>query len=215
MDLRRPPAGFRPAQILEEWLPQAFVAAGCAALPDAPRVRITLSGSQGGDWLVATETSGVAVRPLAAAEGEAAKDRARCPVPGAGVWLRQSDVDFTATLIKDPDLPELLPVGWTPLDFLFLDPRDVELVRQIDGRLAVELTGQRRRRWVLDLAIGKNGLGAGRPRATVKVAASTYDDLKAGRMPPLRALLERKITVEGDRALAMQGLLLLGTRLAR
>ena len=206
MELRRPPAGLSPAEILQDWLPQAFLAAGCAALPDAPGVRITLGGAGGGDWLVVAAPGGVTVTALAAQK--------RGPF-GVDVWLRQRDVDFTATLIKDPDLPELLPIHWTPLDFLFLDPRDVELLRQIDGRLAVELTGQRRRRWVLDLAMGKAGLTAGRPRATVKVSGSTYEDLKTGRLPPLKALLERKISVDGDRALAMQGLLLLSTRLAR
>jgi hypothetical protein len=34
-------------------------------------------------------------------------------------------------------------------------------------------------------------------------------------MPPLQALLQGKIGVDGDRALAMQALILLGSRLGR
>jgi hypothetical protein len=131
------------------------------------------------------------------------------------VWIRQSAADFTAAFGGDPDLPELLPAGWGPLDLLFLDPQDIELLRQIDGRLLVELSGRRRRRWALDLATGKNGLQAGRARATVRVDGATYDGLRDGSLPPLRALLERKVTVDGDRALAMQALMLLGSRLSR
>ena len=44
---------------------------------------------------------------------------------------------------------------------------------------------------------------------------ATYDGLRDGSLPPLRALLERKVTVDGDRALAMQALMLLGSRLSR
>jgi hypothetical protein len=109
----------------------------------------------------------------------------------------------------------LFPDNFGPLDLLFLDPQDVELVKQIDGRLALELEGKRRRRWRLDLATGKSGFSAGRARATVRVDAATYEGLRAGTVAPLKALLERRIVVEGDRALAMQALLLLGARLGR
>jgi hypothetical protein len=123
--------------------------------------------------------------------------------------------DFLATLLGEVDLPRLLPVGTHPLELLFLDPRDRDLLRQIDGRLVVEVLGRRRRRWGLDLATGKAGLTAGRARCTVRVDADTYDGLRDGKLPPLQALLERKIAVEGDRALAMQALMLLASRLSR
>jgi len=37
------------------------------------------------------------------------------------VWLRQSAADFLAAFHGDPDLPDLLPAGWTALDLLFGD----------------------------------------------------------------------------------------------
>jgi hypothetical protein len=129
------------------------------------------------------------------------------------LWLRQSAPDFLATLVGDPDLPRLLPAAMGPLELLFLDPRDRDLLRQVDGRLLVEVLGRRRRRWALDLATGRNGLSAGRARSTVRVEAPTYDGLRDGSIAPLQALLERKIAVEGDRALAMQTLMLLASRL--
>ena len=49
----------------------------------------------------------------------------------------------------------------------------------------------------------------------MRVDGATYDGLQDGTLPPLQALLERKVTVEGDRALAMQALMLLGARLTR
>jgi hypothetical protein len=198
-----PPADITATAFFESWLADAYAASGRLAPDDAPVVRVTLSGEGGGDWEIRVEGASLTVQ--AAGTGGAAP----------GVWIRQKTADFLATFAGDPDLPDLFPPNFGPLDLLFLDPQDVELIGQIDGRLSLELTGRRRRRWALDLAAGKAGLAAGRPRATVKLDAATYDGLRDKSLPPLKALLERRIVVDGDRALAMQALLLLGARLAR
>jgi hypothetical protein len=206
VDERRPPPDITPAGFFEQWLPAAYVAAGCQAPLDSWTVGVTLSGAGGGQWELEPSEGQLTVRPEAGP---------RPPAPRANLWLRQSVADFLAGLVGDPDLPELMPANMGPLELLFLDPRDRDLVRQIDGRLLVEVLGRRRRRWALDLAVGKAGLTAGRPRATVRVEAATYDGLREGKLPPLQALLERKLAVEGDRALAMQALVLLASRLTR
>jgi hypothetical protein len=131
------------------------------------------------------------------------------------VWLRQTAADFRAAFETDPDLPPLLPPGWSALDLLFLDPRDVELLRQVSGRILVEVEGRRARRWSLDVAFGKAGVTAGRPRTTVRIGGATFEGLAAGTIPPMQPLLDGRLAVEGDRALAMQLLLLLGSRLGR
>ena len=218
MPAARPPADLSAAAFFAEWLTETYAASGRRAPPDAPRVRVTLSGAGGGEWdiaaepdrLVVTEREGNARGAASGHDHDHDHDDAR-----PWVWIRQSAADFLATFSGDPDLPELFPKNFGPLDLLFLDPRDVDLVRQIDGRLALELTGRRRRRWILDLASGKAGLTAGRPRSTVRLDATTYEGLRDGSLPPLKALLEKKIVLEGDRALAMQTLLLLGARLGR
>ncbi len=201
----RPPAGITAADFFEIWLPKAYAETGKWAPDDAPLVRVSLSGEGGGDWEIEAGGERIAVGKIAAGTP---------PAPGT-VWIRQTAADFLASFSPDPDLPELLPKSFGPLDLMFLDPQDVEMARQIDGRLAVELTGKRRRRWGFDLATGKAGLSAGRPRATVKLDHATYEGLRDGSLAPLKALLERKIVVDGDRGLAMQALLLLGSRLAR
>jgi hypothetical protein len=205
----RPDADITAPVFFADWLPRAYTASGSIAPDDAPVVRVTLSGAAGGEWTIVAEGDSLTVTPSPAPGG------GRSTAPAPDVWLRQTAADFLAAFAADPDLPELLPAGWGPLHLLFLDPRDVTLIRQIDGRLAVEIAGKRRRRWVIDIAVGKAGMAAGRPRATVRLDGTTYDGLRRGTMPPLQALLERKITVEGDRALAMQALLLLGSRLGR
>lgn len=197
----RPPGGIAIAEFFETWLPAAFRATGKQAPSGAPVVRATLSGEGGGAW------------DLQAQDDELAVERAGREPPG--VWIRQPASDFRAAFDGSPDLPSLIPPGWSALDLLFLDPRDIELMRQVDGRALVEITGKRARRWSLDVAFGKNGVAAGRPRTTVRLDGAVYEGVQTGKVPPVQALLDGRLSLEGDRALAMQLLLLLGSRLAR
>jgi hypothetical protein len=199
----RPPEGTTVAQFFERWLPDAFQASGRRAPASAPVVRASLSGPGGGAW------------DVQATDDQLAVEKAGREPPD--VWVRQSAADFLTALAPtpDPDLPELLPPGWSALDLLFLDPRDVELLRQVSGRVLVELAGRRGRRWAFDVGFGKTGVSAGRPRATIRLDGATFDGLRGGGIPPIQALLDGRLKIEGDRALAMQLLLLLGSRLAR
>jgi hypothetical protein len=207
----RPPAGIGVADFFEQWLPQAFAHAHAAStqggsgprlgLDDAPLVRATVSGPGGGAWEVRGAPEGLEVGPA----GAGAPD----------VWVRQSVTDFRAAFDGDSDLPILIPPGWSALDLLFLDPRDVDLLRQVQGRALVELAGRRARRWSLDVAFGKSGVAAGRPRSTVRLDGATFEAIQAGRLSPVQPLLDGRMKLEGDRALAMQILLLLGSRLGR
>ncbi|MEO7668163.1 MAG: SCP2 sterol-binding domain-containing protein, partial [Polyangia bacterium] len=131
------------------------------------------------------------------------------------VWLRQSVTDFRAAFDGDPHLPALIPPGWSALDLLFLDPRDTELLAQVSGRVLVEVLGRRARRWSFDVAFGKAGVTAGRARTTIRLDGGTFEGLQNGSIPPMQALLGGRLALEGDRALAMQLLLLFGSRLAR
>jgi SCP-2 sterol transfer family len=204
----RPPPGIAPGAFFESWLPAAVASAGSPFAPDAPVVRVSLSGAGGGDWRVHAGPRGLEVVAIP----PAARPRRDDPV---GVWLRQSVADFTATFTPDPDLPELLPARWSALDLLFLDPRDVALGAQLAGRIAVEVAGRRRRRWALDAAFGKEGLAAGRPRATIQIDGATYDGLRTGTFTPMQALIGGKVKIDGDRALAGRALMLVGARLTR
>jgi hypothetical protein len=204
MDPLRPPAGIDAATFFSSWLPEAFAGSGTAGLASAPAVRVTLSGPGGGDWRVRADEDGLAVEALASGKHD-----------DVDVWLRQSAADFLAVFDPGPDLPELLPAGWSALDLLFLDERDVALLEQMSGRIALEIAGKRRRRWTLDLAFAKDGISAGRPRATVQIDAATYDGLRAKTMAPMQALLGGKVKIDGDRSLAMKALMLVAARLAR
>jgi SCP-2 sterol transfer family len=198
----RPPPEISVAEFFERWLPTAFARSGRRGVLQGPVIRATISGEGGGAWELCASEERLIVEP---------PDRA-----APDVWVRQSAADLrTALGAPDPDLPVLIPPGWSALDLLFLDPRDVELLRQVSGRVALELGGKRRRRWTLDVAFGAAGVAAGRPRATVRVDATTFDGLRTGIIPPMQPLLDGRLKIEGDRGLAMQLMLLLGSRLAR
>jgi hypothetical protein len=198
----RPPPDIAVAEFFERWLPSAFAATGRPAPADAPTVRASISGPEGGAWDLSPDGRELLVKP---ASREA-----------PDVWLRQSVADFRVALGgDDADLPVLLPPGWSAQDLLFVDPRDVDLLRQISGRVLVELEGRRRRRWALDLGLGTAGVTAGRPRSTLRIDGATFEGLRNGTIAPMQPFFDGRLKIEGDRALAMQLLLLLGSRLGR
>lgn len=198
----RPPPDIAIAELFERWLPDAFAAAGQRAPAGAPTVRVSISGAGGGTWEVRAEGTSLSVQP----PGREAPD----------IWVRQSVADLRVALgTPDADLPSLLPENWSTRDLLFADPADVDLVKQVSGRLAFEIEGKRRRRWAVDIGFGKTGVSAGRPRTTLRIDAASFEGVRAGTIPPMQTLLEGRLKIEGDRALAMQLLLLVGSRLSR
>ena len=201
MDWHRPPAGISVEEFFQTWLPSAYEAAALRVPDNAPVVRASITGVGG------------VVRDLRATEDALVVGPPAREPPG--IWVRQNVDDFRATFDGDPDLPSLLPPGWSALDMLFLDAREADAIRSVQGRIALELTGRRGRRWLLDVGFGKTGVSAGRPRTTVRVDGATFEGIQSGAIPPMQPLLDGRLVLEGDRALAMQLLLLLGSRLGR
>jgi hypothetical protein len=198
----RPPPDIAVAELFERWLPEAFAATGQRAPAGAPVVRVSISGTGGGTWEVHADGTSLSVAPA----GREPPD----------IWVRQSVADLRVALGgADADLPVLLPAGASTRDLLFAEASDIELVKQISGRLAFEIEGRRRRRWAVDIGFGKTGVSAGRPRTTIRIDGATFEGVRAGTIAPMQTLLEGRLKVEGDRALAMQLLLLAGSRLGR
>src|SRR6185436_3521414 len=155
----RPPPDVGVAEFFERWLPEAFAKSNRRGPLEGPVVRASISGEGGGAWQLQAHDDELTVE----APGREAPD----------VWVRQSVNDLRAALgAPDPDLPVLIPPGWSALDLLFLDPRDVELLRQVSGRVALEIDGRRpaavdragRRRHVRRASHGRHPTHAAPPR---------------------------------------------------
>jgi SCP-2 sterol transfer family len=198
----RPPVDISPGDFFERWLPAAFAAAGRRPPAGVPSVRVSLSGPDGGGWDLEVDDEELSVTPA----GREAPD----------IWIRLSVADFHVALgAPDPDLPTLLPERWSPQSILLAQPSDADLVRQLSGRILFEIEGKRRRRFALDVGFGKAGVSAGRPRTTVRLDGTTFEGIRGGTIPPMQPLLDGRLKLEGDRALAMQLLLLVGSWLGR
>jgi SCP-2 sterol transfer family len=198
----RPPPDIAFAELFERWLPGAFAATGQRAPAGTPVLRVSVAGAGGGAWELALEGGLLRV----AAPGRTPPD----------IWIRLSANDVRLALGNaDPDLPEIVPAGWSARQILIVDPADVDLVKQVSGRILVEIEGRRRRRFALDVGFGKAGVSAGRPRTTVRLDGATFEALRSGAIPPMQPLVDGRLKIEGDRALAMQLLLLVGSRLGR
>jgi len=203
----RPPADMPADEIIESWLPRAFAAAPRRPPPDSPSVRVSLSGPGGGDWDVCVSNDALTVnrREPGARNGRSSLHNE------PDIWLRQSAADYLALFRDDPDLPALLPPDTDVMDLLCVDEGKTDLLAHIEGRIAVEIQGRRRRRWALDVAFGPSGMRAGRPRSTVRVDSRTCEELSNGALAALQALVAGRLQVEGDRALVMQVVMLVGS----
>ena len=202
---RRPPAGATPTDILETWLPAAFAAAPRPWEGSSPTVRLTLSGSQGGEWEIEVAEGSLSVRRTMSTIG--------VRVPDPDIWIRMPTTDFLAVPFPSRDLFDFLPANADLMDLLFARAQDMELLDKLDGRIKFELDGRRRRRWFVDVAFGLAGMRAGRPRTTVRIDSGTCDKLAERSLTPLQALLAGRLRVEGDRLLAMQVLMLVASRI--
>ena len=119
----RPPPDIAVAELFERWLPEAFAAAGQRAPAGAPMVRVSISGAGGGTWEVRADGASLSVAPRGTrAARHLDSPVGRRPARRAGRARRGS-----ARRCCRPE--------WSARDLLFADPRDVDLVRQISGRL--------------------------------------------------------------------------------
>lgn len=201
----RPPADARAAAIIESWLPGVFSSAGRAMEGTSPRLRLSLSGAEGGEWNLQIADGALVVRRCTRTIGPRHDD--------PDIWIRQSAADFLAVIFPSEDLFELMPSTMDVVELLRPDSQEMELLEKLDGRIKFELEGRRRRRWSVDAAFGRAGMLAGRPRTTVNIDAGTCEKLAARTLNPLQALLAGRLRVDGDKTFAMQVLMLVATRI--
>jgi hypothetical protein len=201
----RPPAGASATAILESWLPDVFSSGGRAIQGTSPRLRLSLSGPEGGEWDLQIADDQFVAKRCTQRIGPRHDD--------PDIWIRQSAADFLAVVFPSEDLFELLPPSVDVAELLRPDSQEMELLEKLDGRIKFELEGRRRRRWSVDAAFGRSGMLAGRPRTTVNIDAGTCEKLAARTLNPLQALLAGRLRVDGDKTFAMQVLMLVATRI--
>jgi hypothetical protein len=201
----RPPAGASAAAIIESWLPDAYSSARRKLEGTSPRVRLSLSGPEGGEWNLQIVDGNLEIERHVRGIGIRDDDPHVC--------VRQSVADFLAVLYPSEDLLQLLPASVSVVDLLSPESQEMELLERLDGRIKFELEGRRRRRWAVDAAFGRSGMLAGRPRTTVAIDTGTCEKLAARAMNPLQALLAGRLRVDGDKTFAMQVLMLVATRI--
>jgi hypothetical protein len=201
----RPPAASEPIDIIESWLPAVFAASTRRPEGSSPRLRLSLSGSDGGEWDMAIDDGDLVV-------ARRVRNMHRRDADPA-VWIRQSTSDFLAVLFPHEDLFQFLPDSADIVALLSAEAQEMELLEKLDGRIKFELEGRRRRRWAVDASFGRAGMLAGRPRTTVIIDSGTCEKLAARTMNPLQALLAGRLRVEGDKTFAMQVLMLVATRI--
>lgn len=205
-----PTSPIAPAEFMENFLPKVFaelrIPAALAALDESVGVRLHSDGQdaaeEGGSWRIRLQGGALRVE---AGEFE-----------GAAFTLLQSHEDWRGALwsghggpfgryaakLFTPRAAEILDeIGKRasgPLDAATLGP-----LREIEGRVAIVVTGGEGGDWRIDLKLGTGEI-PDRPTTTISVTAEDADALSAGEMKPLEAFMAGRIQVEGDVGFVMQ-----------
>jgi putative sterol carrier protein len=190
MSVVRPPQDITPARFFEEWLPAQAAALNVKPSRDV-RVRIELSGDDGGVWELAVTSSG-----LTAARGNGATGQ-------ADITIRQTVPDWRAVVAGEPGGVSLAPSGGSPTDLLFVDRAAQQVLSTVRGQMLFEVTGFNGRTWQATVAFGQ-GSAKDKPDATITVDADTYSQMLARTLPAPQAYFQGKIRISGDANLAMQ-----------
>ena len=165
-------------------------------------VRASISGADGGAWDLVAEGGTLDVR----------RPGARRPTSGSASRWPICGLPWAGPIPISPRCCR--PAGRRRICCSSIRATWICCVRS-RGACCSSSRGRRRRRWALDVGFGKAGVSAGRPRSTLRLDAATFEGLRSGAVPPMQPLLDGRLKIEGDRALAMQLLLLLGSRLGR
>ena len=199
----RPPPDIEVAAFFEQWLPEAFAKSGRRGPLEGPVVRASISGEGGGAWelfvhedVLERERAGArAARRLGApVDRRSARRRWARPIPICPSSSRRGGRrSICCSSIRATSRCCVRSRGASRSSS-----------RASDGGAGPSTS-----------AFGAAGVAAGRPRSVVRVDGATFDGLRTGAIPPMQPLFDGRLKIEGDRALAMQLLLLLGSRLAR
>ena len=166
-------------KLILERLPELYAAQAPQILADAPAIglRVASSGTTGAQpcqYRIQATRQGLETKPVEALGPD-----------NVDLLVRQNENDLRSVFDDDPNLPGLLPPGMSPVDFLFLDPLDKDLIRNIRGRFQVTIKGLSGRRFTLDAGVLKEGILAGRPKVTVTTDIRTYAAICDKSLAPL------------------------------
>lgn len=186
----RPPRDITPRDFFERWLPGLYAEHARRVDPLDLRMRI-LDGATGAAATWDIRTGG----PALVVESEAPGERP--------VTITMTERDWRALACGEEGAFDLAPPRGGPLDLLFVDPGMRHLVDESRGAVRVELPGYNDRTWAALLKLGEQP-APDAPDATITIAAPTYEEILAGRLPPAEAYFTGRVGVSGNLELAMQ-----------
>ena len=196
-----PASPVSPAEILEDFLPQAFAEVG---LPGAAQdlvvsLGIQLEGDEGGEWVLHLERG--SVRVAAEPRGETALTYVQTVVDWRGaLWEGRGGAmgAQAARLFRPEATPGGRAAGLGPPH-----PAALEKLRALDGVVRVVVSGGDGGDWQLDLKLGPGALPEA-PTTTVTLSAEDAAAMEQGQLDPLQAFMAGRIQVAGDMSLMLQ-----------
>ncbi len=199
-----PTSPIAPAEFMENFLPKVFaelrIPAALAALDESVGVR--LYGDEGGTWRIRMREGDLSVE-AGEFKNAALTLLQSCENWRGALWSGHGGpFGRYAAKLFTPRAAEILDeIGNRtsgPLDAKILGP-----LREINGRVAIVVTGGEGGDWRVDLNFG-TGKISDAPNTTISVTAADADALSSGEMKPLEAFMAGRIQVDGDVGFVMQ-----------
>jgi hypothetical protein len=188
----RPPRDITADGFFRDWLPGVFASEFGAGKRTASEVTVAvhLEGEGGGDWTLDVRDGVLSLRD--GGEGMS-------PL----VTLRQTVQNWRALAVGEPGSVDLAPPQASPLDVLFVDPASRQIMQAVRGTLRFEVENYNQRTWWMLVKFGQQAW-ADPPDATITLDAETYAQMLSRELSPPEAYFAGKISLDGDRQLALQ-----------
>lgn len=194
-----------PAELLEQWLPDAF---GEAALPDALRaldyaLGVELVGEGGGEWVVQMRDGVLSVQAGPRAETSFTYVQS-VEAWRAALWeAGGAAFGKGAQALFDPQ--KMLAHTATAAETGFAivpSPAALESLRELDGLIRLVVTDAAGE-WEVGLRLGPGAIPE-EANTTVSVSSEDATAMERGELNPLEAFMAGRIEVTGDMTLMMQ-----------
>ena len=184
-----------PRELLEEWLPQAFAAAGLPPGAEGLDVKlgIRLEGADGGEWLFHLDRGRVHVRRAARDEAafsyvQSVEDWRGALWEGRGGAIGQGAARFFQPGAAAPAAGQL---GGAP------SPAALVELAKLSGLIRMVVAGEGGPSWSVAFKIGPGAIPS-LPTTTLTLSEADVAALGRGELDPMTAFMSGRMRVEGD-----------------
>jgi len=198
-----PPAGTKPEEFFQTWLPKAFAEAELPPGSEEVSVKlgVKLEGQEGGEWIFHLDRGSMSVS--AEPRDEAAFTIVQTVEDWRGALWENRAGAFGAGARSMFQPGQQAASGAGGMTGSQMSPAALEQMRQLDGLIQMVVTGGEGGDWAVGFKLGPGSIPA-EPTTSITITADDAAAMEKGELDPMQAFMSGRIQVAGDMALMMQ-----------